>query len=271
MAARSSIAWLMRELRRKVNDEGPALLDDDEYYAGDSVKLTCTYRDLSGNATDPSSPTVAIWDSEGTKKIDGGTPTSTGLTGEYEYIYRIPADGPEGVWRVEFAGTVGGHISEQSREFEVFTTKRTWTDDQLQSYLDMHRVHIRREPLMKDVDERVYWSKFGMLEDAVVLWDSDSANATEVPSSTYTANLVDGTFTFSEEQDGDYYLDGKSYNLHGAIAECLEELAMDVNRAREWQRGGVRYSHYDLMEMAKYHRSLAGARSTMVAKTYRKR
>jgi len=270
MAARSSMAWLIRELRRKVNDEGPAALDGDEYYAGDSVKFTCTYRDLSGTATDPSSPTVTIWDPEGTKKVDGETPTSTGVTGEYEYIYRIPAAGPEGVWRLEFAGAVGEHISQQSREFEVFITKRIWTDDELQKYLDMHRVHVRRELLMKDADETIYWSKLGMFEDDVSLWDSDSASATQIPLSSYAANLVDGAFTFAEGQDDDYYLDGKSYNLHGAIAECMEQLALDPNKAREWRRGGVSYTHYDLMEMAKYHRSLAGARGTTIVRTYRK-
>lgn len=146
-----------------------------------------------------------------------------------------------------------------------------WTDDQLESYLDMYRVHIRRELLLKDVDERVYWSKFSMLEDDVTLWDSDSANATQVPPSNYSTNLVDGCFAFTEEQDKDYYLDGKSYNLHGSIAECLDQLAMDPNKAAKWSRGSVRYEHYNLIELAKYHRSLAGARGTTMVKTYRVR
>ena len=134
----------------------------------------------------------------------------------------------------------------------------------------MDRFHARRELLMKDVDQKVYYSKFGMLEDDVTLWDSDSGNAAEVSSSSYAANLVDGVFVFTQDQNNDHYLDGKSYNLHGAIAECLEQLAMDPNKAREWERGSVKYSHYDYMEMAKYHRNLAGPGSTMVVKTYRK-
>ena len=149
------------------------------------------------------------------------------------------------------------------------TDESIWTDDQLENYLDMHRVHVRREPLTKDVDERVYCSKFGMFEDDVILWDSDSANATQVPSGNYTANLVDGRFAFTEEQDRDYYLDGRSYNLHGAISECLDQLVMDPNKAAKWSRGSVRYEHYSLVELAKYHRSLAGARGTMMVRTYR--
>ena len=120
------------------------------------------------------------------------------------------------------------------------TDESIWTDDQLQNFLDMHRVHVRRELLMKDVDETLYYSKFGMFEDDIALWDSHSGNATEAPVSSYTANLIDGVFTFAEDQDADYYLDGKSYNLHATMAECLEQLAMDPDKAREWSRGGVK-------------------------------
>jgi hypothetical protein len=147
-----------------------------------------------------------------------------------------------------------------------------WLDDQLQDFLDMNRVHVHRERLIKCMDEKVYYSRFSMLEDEITLWDSDSAGAWQVPADSFTANLVDGVFSFTQSETlkgGDCYLDGRSYNLHGAIAECLEQLAMDPNKAQEWSRGGVRYSHYDLMEMARYHRSLAGARNTALIKTYR--
>jgi hypothetical protein len=149
------------------------------------------------------------------------------------------------------------------------TDESIWTDNQLQNYLDMHRLYVRREFLIRDVDGTIYLSKHGMLEDDVVLLDSCSANATEIPSSNYTANLVDGAFSFTEEQDNAYYLDAKSYNIHGAIAECMEQLAMDPNKAQAWERGGVKYTHYDYMEMAKYHRNFAELRSKTVVKTYR--
>jgi len=145
-----------------------------------------------------------------------------------------------------------------------------WTDDQLQDYLDMHRVHVRRELLSKDADEKLYCSRFGMFEDDITLWDGNAEGAAQVPPEIYSANLVDGVFTFASDQNKDHFLDGKSYNLHGAIAECLEQLAMDQNKARMWERGGVSYTHYDLMEMARYHRNLAGERSTTVVRTYRK-
>lgn len=149
------------------------------------------------------------------------------------------------------------------------TDESIWTDDQLQTYLDMHRVHVRREFLTKDVDGMIYLSKFGMLEEDIVLWDGCSIGAVEIPSSEYIANLVDGTFSFAGNQDNTYYLDAKSYDVHGAMAECMEQLAMDPNKARAWERGSVRYTHYDYMEMAKYHRNLAEIRGTTIVKTYK--
>jgi len=159
-----------------------------------------------------------------------------------------------------------------------------WTDDELQKMLDRNRVIIRRELLMEDVDELQFYSRFGNLEgtyaystedgatwddDATIikLWDSDSADATAITPDGW--NLVDGLFTFTSEQNDSCYLDGISYNLHGAIAEAMEQLAMDRDRASQWARGGVSYTHYDLMELSKYHRSLAGPRGATVVRTYR--
>ncbi len=264
---RDSMAWLIRNLRLKANDEGPAVLDSDEYYLGDSIKLTYTYRDDDGVATDPVSPTVSVWDPEGTKVVDAIPPTKSG-TGVYYHHYHIPEPGPEGVWRTEFAGIVNGTIREYPTEFEAMLSKRIWTDDELQDYLDMHRIHVYRELLYQDVEAKVFSSKFGTFEGDVTLWDGNGVGAVEMPPDSY--NLVDGIFTFEENQNGPYYLDGKSYNIHGAIAECMEQLAMDPHKAREWGRGSVKYTHYDLMEMAKYHRNFAGAKDIVVVKTYRR-
>ena len=264
--ARDSMTWLIQNLRLKINDEGPAELGSDEYYLGNSIKLTYTYRDDDGAATDPTSPTVNVWDPDGTKVVDAVTPTKI-ETGVYYYNYRIPVAGPEGVWRAEFTGVVYGTIREHPIEFEAILTKRIWTDDELQNYLDMHRIHVYRELLHQDVDEKVFSSKFGMFEDDVILWDSVGLGSSE--ASPDNSNLVDGVFTFVDVQNGPYYLDGKSYNIHGAVAECMEQLAMDPNKAREWGRGSVKYSHYDLMEMAKYHRNFAGIRDTAIVKIYK--
>jgi hypothetical protein len=145
-----------------------------------------------------------------------------------------------------------------------------WTDDELQTYLDMHREHIVREPLASGLSRLVYYSSVGMLELDVSLWDSNGSAGIEISNATYTVNLADGVFNFSSDQGyTSYYLDAKSYNLHGAIAECLEQLAMDPNKAKMWNRGSVSYTNYDLLEMAKYHRNLMGIQSINVVRGYK--
>lgn len=159
-----------------------------------------------------------------------------------------------------------------------------WTDDELQFYLDMHKTRIRRELLQNDVDQKKFFSAFGLLEgtynldtDTDAAWDDDSTiiqllGDSGSAATSYTPdewNLTEAVFIFDEDQNRSMYLDAISYNLEGAIAECMEQLAMDPVKARSWARGGVSYTHYDLNELAKYHRSLTGIRSTKLVKTYR--
>ena len=56
------------------------------------------------------------------------------------------------------------------------TDGSVWTDDQLQEYLDMHRIHVRRELLSKDAEEKVYLSRFGLFENDVALWKGVSGD-----------------------------------------------------------------------------------------------
>ncbi len=159
-----------------------------------------------------------------------------------------------------------------------------WTDEELQQYLDMHTVPIRRLKLLKDADEKIYLSKLGLLEgtynldtDSSASWDDDStiiqildstgSGATSVTPDEW--NLTIGRFVWDTSQNNTYYLDATHYNIEGAVAECLEQLAMDPVKAQMWTRGGVTYRHYDLLQMARYHRSLAGARATTLKRTYR--
>jgi len=145
-----------------------------------------------------------------------------------------------------------------------------WTDDELQVFLDLHRTRLSRVELKPDPDEQVFESGYTMLEGSTVTW-SGSGDPTEViniwdgrdDDSTYKTpdsyNLVSGTFTFDDEQTQQpYYLDGWSYSIAGAIAECMEQLAMDQNKAKTWSRGGVSYTYQDFMDMGKYWRRAAG-------------
>ena len=146
------------------------------------------------------------------------------------------------------------------------STSAIWTDDQLQNYLDMHRVHIRREKLEKDIQKENFYSSYQALEADAALYSGDDSDSSEVTPT--SSNLVDGTFTFSTAQESDLYLDAKSYDINGAIAECLDELVTDVSRAKSWSRGGVKFTHYDLMALSKHFRSLSAPQSRKARRTY---
>ncbi len=274
--ARASMNWLIRHLRMQINDSVPIALADDEYYVGDAVKLSNTYKDLDGVLTDPTSPTITITDPNGTVTVNAATPTQES-TGVYFYYYAPTA--VEGYWKVEFGGTVSTLATAWPfQRFRVFLDEKfTWTDDELQRILDANRRIIRRELLRADVDGKQYASERGMLEGSVVTWDdddtiiaiwnSDSGSATAATPDSW--NLTDGIFTWTSDQNATYYLDAKTYNIHAAIADCMDQLSMDRARAVSWSRGGVSYTYNNFIDLAKTHRALAGARSTKLVRTYR--
>ena len=275
--ARASMNWLIQHLRMQINDSVPIALASDEYYKGDTVKLSNDYKDFDGVLTNPTSPTITITDPNGTVTVNAATPTeeSTGV-----FIYYYAPTAVEGYWKVEFDGSVDSKETVwPMQQFRVFVDggKYTWTDNELQRILDANRRIIRRERLRADVDGKQYASERGMLEGSVVtwddddtiiaIWDSDSGSATSKTPASW--NLVDGIFVWTADQNATYYLDAKTYNIHAAIADCMDQLAMDRTRAVSWSRGSVSYTYSNFIDLAKTHRSLAGARSTKIVRTYR--
>lgn len=113
---------------------------------------------------------------------------------------------------------------------------RVWTDDELQQFLDEHRIVFRHEILYPQVystyvsiqTAKVYHSRYENLEELTTddanvfrLYDAFSSDATG-----FTADYVTGAFTFDAEQLGKYYyLDGRDYDLNGAAAQCWAETA----------------------------------------------
>lgn len=265
MSARASMQWLIRLLRLKVNDERANVLEPNQYYANDSIQLNCDYKGIDGTPVEPEHAEVTIWNPMGTEVLND-VAIDSGIPGRRCYVYRIPETGPQGVWRAEFTGTIVDQVNAYSIDFEVVISNRIWSDDELQNFLDMHRIHIQRELLIEDPDKKTYRSRYGMFEDDIKIWNDPWGNAVEATPD--NSNLVDGVFTFLTEQPGNYYLDGKSYDIHASIAECMEQLAMNPDKARSWERGSVKYTQYDYMEMAKYHRSLAGTRSVKISRSY---
>lgn len=279
--SRASMSYVIRLLRLQVSDSTPIPLASNEYYKGDTIKLQNTYKNLSDVATDPDDPTVTITDPNGTVTVDEDTPTQS-ATGIYFYNYAPTAI--EGWWTVEFGGSISGAPTEWPDKFRVFLSEKyTWTDDELQIFLDMNRMSIRREKLSPASDELEYASRFQLLEGTYVndaetgatwdddrtiikLWDSSSDGSAVTPD---TWNLADGIVGFDAGQTTPIYMDARRYSLHGAIAMCFDQLAADPTRAKAWSRGAVSYTFSDFQQMAQYHRSLTGAKVTRVARVYR--
>jgi len=165
------------------------------------------------------------------------------------------------------------------------TASGVWTDDQLQNYLDSYRSHIRRELLTEDVGDQVYLSQIGFFEGAtsattsasgdtewsgdptIALWDGDGSAATEITPDDY--NLIDGWFKFDSDQDDEYYLDAVAYDINGAVADCMAQLAMNPDQAKTWARGNVKLEHYDFMDISKYYRSKMPPTVVQVSRDYK--
>lgn len=145
-----------------------------------------------------------------------------------------------------------------------------WDDDELETYLDLHRRRIYRKKLIVDPDSQVFeagftmlegstssWSGAGDPEDVINVWDRTGRAATAKTPTSY--NLTSGTFNFDSEQTlQPYYLDGISYSIAGAMAEAMEQLAADPDRAKMWTRGSVSYTYQDFFDMASQWRKSAG-------------
>lgn len=266
--ARSTMNHIIKHLRLKLNDAIPTPLASNEYYKGDTIKLQNIYKNLSDVNTDPDTPTVTITDPNGTVTVDEATPTKS-ATGIYYYNYAPTA--VEGWWTVEFGGSITGEATIWPDRFRVYLSEKfIWTDDELQVFLDLHRRRLNRVKLDVDQDWQVFearftllegstvtWSGAGDAEDVINIWDRPGRDATFKTPTSY--NLTSGTLSFDSEQtEQPYYLDAISYNIAGAIAEAMEQLAMDPDKATSWSRGGVSYTFQDFMEMGKQWRKMVG-------------
>lgn len=113
---------------------------------------------------------------------------------------------------------------------------RIWTDDELQEFLDQHRIEFFHEILYPQVSVTYYTFFTGKIYNSIhmnleeLTVDDDSIfrfyDAFNVNASSYTADYVSGRFAFTSDQLGKYYyLTGRDYDLNGAAAKCWRETA----------------------------------------------
>ena len=269
--ARTAMAWLIAELRRKVFDYKSEDLDDGVKYAGDTIRLSRQFMDLAGAtaAVSVTNATAKIWSPGGVVKVSAGSPTASTATGMVYYDFISSTGMSQGAWRIQFAGSVGSSTRRYTQDFEMRKTQRIWSDDELQIYLDRHSSYAgnpERELLTSNPGFTKYFSKFGNFE-SVTLYDGPGSTASSVTAD--TEDLVRGMFTFNSAQGSDLYLEGSAYSILLAAAEGLEELAGDPSRASSWTRGGVSQKSQDPLLLAKYYRYMESGMVTVQAnRTY---
>lgn len=268
--ARTALAWIIAELRRKVFDTGPEDFDDGIKYAGDTIRLNRQFKDIASAIAVVTNPTVQIWSPSGIVKVTAATPaTASTATGMAYYDYAASIGVSQGVWRIQFTGSVAAVQRRYSEEFSVRQTQRFWSDDELQNYLDRHRIFIggdeTREKLTFNAGKTIFASKFDNFESPTI-YIGATTTGTVTPDS---SNLVAGEFTFTSAQSTELYLEGHSYNILLAAAECLEELAADLSRAYQWSRGGVSQQSQNPFDLAQSYRNReSGMMSVRFIKTY---
>lgn len=149
------------------------------------------------------------------------------------------------------------------------TASATWTDQQLQDILDRWREYVgfsTRVKLFSDDEAKVFVGPYRNIESAK-LYDAAN-NGNLVSASNYTADLIACSFTFTTEQSSYLYLYAVTYNIWDAAADALEELLADSSRVRQWSRGAVSQTGYDLESLIKSYRSQGGVNTVGAVRVY---
>lgn len=123
----------------------------------------------------------------------------------------------------------------------------------VQEIMDNHRIDFYQQPLVVTPQQvaagtvayHVYTCAYGNLEGtasgtaAFRLYDSHGS----VITSGYTADMQRGVFTFTADQAGSArYVDGRSYDLNGAAADCWRERAAKQSGGYDFRVEGRQYN-----------------------------
>lgn len=132
-------------------------------------------------------------------------------------------------------------------------------DDRIQQILDGHRTDFYQEPLavssqqiaLGTVVYTVYTSNYRNIEGTASgtavfrLYDSSGS----VIASGYTFDAINGRFDFTTDQAGSArYLNGRTYDLNGAIADGWRELAGMQSGAYDFRVEGRQYTRSQWFE-----------------------
>ncbi len=145
-----------------------------------------------------------------------------------------------------------------------------WTDDQLQTTLDLNRRDIIREYLTSIHTELGggsiafydYRSRFQHLESGTAVFLVKDTTGTTSGTANWSADYNRGLITFIADQVGTAYtLTARSYNLNGAAADVWRQKAAQTSKLYSFQAGGQSFTraqwHTNCIEMANEYDQLS--------------
>lgn len=125
-------------------------------------------------------------------------------------------------------------------------TTAVFTDNEMQTHLDAHRVNVYQEPLemertlvsATDYEYRIYHSRYRDLEEitsGTSIFKVEDSSGSQRGTADYTVDYETGIITMTADQAGTaLYLTARSYDIAGAAADVWMEKA------------GVKADYYDV-------------------------
>lgn len=143
------------------------------------------------------------------------------------------------------------------------TTAPTWSDIELQDALDVRRVNVDLDILAQVPSYPAGVLSYLTFEHPLSNFEDDAAlyNATYTALTPATEDLINGRWTFATEPSYPVYLTAKSYDLHAAAADVLEQWAALVKLDFDFSEGRTggqfkrEQKHKMLLESAAAHRA----------------
>jgi hypothetical protein len=231
------------------------------YDLGDIVRVTGTWTDSGGTATDPGTVTFTYTDPSGTATtLTYVTDAEVVKSSTGVYYVDVTAN-LEGTWFWRWVSTVSGAAADEGQFAVTRTTIRAgmanlinrtralanagtaqyaiadqtyWSDEHIQEKLDSNAVWVVEDPLTwidQNIDgtARYYTglSRYKDFEEAssgTSQWIVRDSTGTENGTTNYTADYRNGRVTWSADQAGTAYeVTGYSYDVHAAAVDILEE------------------------------------------------
>lgn len=159
---------------------------------------------------------------------------------------------------------------------QTAATTDDFTDDEVESFLDRHRMEVFNDRLTPEVtyegatsSYKDYLSSDRFYEaDAVII---DGTNATVSAGQSDSFDYLTGRFTFGTGRTDRLRISGKTYDLHLACAELLEawaaKVALDFDFTTDQQTFNRSQKREGLLALAKAQRRQARVGSGRLVRT----